>query len=429
MGCAIENNSDPESVLRDVMTFNPSIISDLPHYHLSIACNHCMEPPCVQQCPAKAIRKDTENGIVIINEAICIGCNYCSWTCPFGAPVFDVKEGIMNKCDLCYERIGVGSRPACETVCPTGALQTQVFDPELSEQNVPFFPESGFYPAISIEKPERPSSLKQQYINTYPEEVLGNYSRGTVGKNVDISLKREWTLLLFTLLISVLGAVFGSFFLTGMNVDPVIFGVSGISGIFISVIHLGKKIRVFRIIRNFLNSWLSREALFFSLFLFSSILSLSGKFNPVSGITGLITIYLTAFSADMIYVRSARIRNELFHSAQVTITLSLLLSFMTGFAEAFVLFAIIKIYLYLRRKVEYGFGSTVQILLIVSRLVPGLIIPSAVFLIAGVWGIVPGILLFTGEVLDRCEFYYELEILTPRYAMESHFKKKLSGEG
>ncbi len=425
VGCAIEKGMEPGTNLRDVLTYNPLIISNIPHYHLSLACNHCLEPPCVEQCPAKAIIKDTENGIVIIDDDLCIGCSYCSWVCPFGAPVFDILEGIMKKCDLCHERIISGLKPACETVCPTGALQTQLIDPEFVEQKVPFFPETGVAPAILIERPGRPSASTHQYINTYPEETLKSYTPGPDKETVDVSLKREWTLLLFTLLISVLGAAFAGNFLAGENIDPVIFGISAISGIFISLTHLGNKLRFFRIIRNFLHSWLSRESIFFSLFLLFSFLSMSGKFNPASGIAGLITVYLTAISADMIYYRSAVTGGKSFHSAQITLTLSFFLCYITGFIPGVIIFAAIKITLYLRRKITCGFGSSIPILFVFLRLFPGLIIPIALILRSGAAGAIIPILLFVGEVIDRGEFYYEFDIITPRDAMDDHFRNEL----
>ena len=244
-------------------------------------------------------------------------------------------------------------------------------------------------------------------------------------KIVDVSLNREWTLLLFTLLISVLGAAFGGNFLAGKNIDPVIFGISAISGVLISLIHLGKKLRFFRIIRNFSHSWISRESIFFSLFLLFSFLSISGKFNPVSGIAGLITIYLTAISADMIYYRSAGIEKELFHSAQITLTLSFFLCYITGFVPGFIIFAVIKIILYLRRKISCGFGSSIPILFVFLRLFPGLIIPLALILRSGAAGAIIPVLLFVGELIDRGEFYYEFDILSPRDAMDDHFRNEL----
>jgi len=43
------------------------------------SCLHCEEPACVTVCPTGASYKRAEDGIVLVNEAICIGCKLCSW--------------------------------------------------------------------------------------------------------------------------------------------------------------------------------------------------------------------------------------------------------------------------------------------------------------------------------------------------------------
>ena len=90
-------------------------------YNLSIACQHCREAPCLKGCPSGAITKQ-ENGIVLIDPGKCLGCRYCEWTCPYGAPQFDTAAGIMTKCDFCRDLIEQGGRPACVTSCPMRAL-------------------------------------------------------------------------------------------------------------------------------------------------------------------------------------------------------------------------------------------------------------------------------------------------------------------
>ena len=52
-----------------------------------IRCMHCSEPPCIDACPVDAISKRID-GIVLINEELCIGCDACIEACPFGAPQF-----------------------------------------------------------------------------------------------------------------------------------------------------------------------------------------------------------------------------------------------------------------------------------------------------------------------------------------------------
>jgi len=66
---------------------------------------HCDEPACVTVCPTGASYKRAEDGIVLVNESLCIGCKLCSWACPYGAREFDADEGVMKKCTLCIDRI------------------------------------------------------------------------------------------------------------------------------------------------------------------------------------------------------------------------------------------------------------------------------------------------------------------------------------
>ncbi|EHC84854.1 Anaerobic dimethyl sulfoxide reductase chain B [Salmonella enterica subsp. enterica serovar Uganda str. R8-3404] len=55
-------------------------------YYLSIACNHCDEPVCVSGCPTGAMHKRKEDGLVVVDDSVCVGCRYCEMRCPYGAP-------------------------------------------------------------------------------------------------------------------------------------------------------------------------------------------------------------------------------------------------------------------------------------------------------------------------------------------------------
>ena len=95
--------------------------------HFPKSCLHCEEPACVTVCPTGASYKRAEDGIVLVNEALCIGCKLCSWACPYGAREFDADEGVMKKCTLCIDRIYNDNlaeddrQPACVMVCPVNA--------------------------------------------------------------------------------------------------------------------------------------------------------------------------------------------------------------------------------------------------------------------------------------------------------------------
>lgn len=86
-----------------------------------IYCHHCAKAPCSAACPVAAISR-SEQGIVLIDEALCIGCRECLEACPFGAMQFEDQRDIAVKCDLCPERLADGRQPACMSVCPTRCI-------------------------------------------------------------------------------------------------------------------------------------------------------------------------------------------------------------------------------------------------------------------------------------------------------------------
>ena len=61
-------------------------------YYMSISCNHCSAPACTKVCPTGAMHKN-EDGFVIVNEEICIGCRYCHMACSYDAPQYDAQKG------------------------------------------------------------------------------------------------------------------------------------------------------------------------------------------------------------------------------------------------------------------------------------------------------------------------------------------------
>ena len=84
-------------------------------------CMHCDNPSCVPVCPTQALytRKD---GIVALDEKKCTGCKSCLSACPYQAPYFDQKKGVVDKCDLCAERIDSGLKPYCMESCAGAAM-------------------------------------------------------------------------------------------------------------------------------------------------------------------------------------------------------------------------------------------------------------------------------------------------------------------
>jgi anaerobic dimethyl sulfoxide reductase subunit B (iron-sulfur subunit) len=91
-------------------------------YSVSVACMHCENPPCVSVCPAGAITKRAD-GVVLINQDACIGCRYCEWACPYGAPQYLADKGVMSKCTFCEDLLAKGENPACVDACPMRAIE------------------------------------------------------------------------------------------------------------------------------------------------------------------------------------------------------------------------------------------------------------------------------------------------------------------
>ncbi len=95
--------------------------------NVPMACNHCEQPRCVDVCPMNAYRK-MPMGMVIQNNAVCIGCTKCVAACPYSAPVFNPATGRTGKCDMCYDRLEAGMQPFCVQCCPNNALKLDTYE-------------------------------------------------------------------------------------------------------------------------------------------------------------------------------------------------------------------------------------------------------------------------------------------------------------
>lgn len=91
--------------------------------YLKKQCMHCNEPACTAACLTQAMYK-TKEGPVIWRGEKCMGCRYCMVSCPFDIPKFEYHSSNpkIEKCNLCYSRLGEGKKPACVENCPAEAL-------------------------------------------------------------------------------------------------------------------------------------------------------------------------------------------------------------------------------------------------------------------------------------------------------------------
>ena len=86
-------------------------------------CLHCWQPACAAACLVNAMLK-TKEGPVTWDGDKCMGCRFCMVSCPFDMPKFEYSgwNPKIQKCNMCYDRLLEGKKPACVESCPTDAL-------------------------------------------------------------------------------------------------------------------------------------------------------------------------------------------------------------------------------------------------------------------------------------------------------------------
>lgn len=91
-------------------------------FWLSLSCHHCQQPPCIDTCPVGALEKRNGDGLVLLDDELCIGCGMCLSACPYGALQMNEETGKMSKCNACLDLLGQGESPACVGACPLRVL-------------------------------------------------------------------------------------------------------------------------------------------------------------------------------------------------------------------------------------------------------------------------------------------------------------------
>ena len=157
MACKAKNATPRDVWWCNVASTETGTYPDAKKRVMPFACNHCKNAPCVEACPTGATHQ-TDEGIVLIDQDVCIGCKKCLEACPYEvrhyiekdpaetpywgddfeltpfeevATVKRHKVGTMEKCTMCEDRIAEGKEPLCVHTCIT---QCRIFgdidDPE-----------------------------------------------------------------------------------------------------------------------------------------------------------------------------------------------------------------------------------------------------------------------------------------------------------
>ena len=122
VACKDKNRLDVGTLYREVKDYEVGAYPDVKWYHLTMSCNHCENPACVAKCPTGAMYI-AEDGTVIHDDALCIGCQTCVAACPYGAPKYIAETQKVGKCDDCAAIRAAGGNPVCVDACPLRALE------------------------------------------------------------------------------------------------------------------------------------------------------------------------------------------------------------------------------------------------------------------------------------------------------------------
>ena len=126
--CHSLNGLDDEEAWRTVGLLHGGSSAAPVQQTVTTACHHCLDPACMSGCPVKAYEKDPVTGIVRHLDDQCIGCQYCTLTCPYEVPKYNKSRGIVRKCDMCSDRLAASEAPACVQSCPNQAIAIQIVD-------------------------------------------------------------------------------------------------------------------------------------------------------------------------------------------------------------------------------------------------------------------------------------------------------------
>jgi molybdopterin-containing oxidoreductase family iron-sulfur binding subunit len=185
MACKVANHTPPNVFWARVLKGESGTYPNVVRQALPVLCFHCEDPGCVKVCPTKATYIG-DDGVVVIDKDICVGCKYCMMGCPYGArytvpewksyfpeglPLSELEEfqkkaweeesgcGVATKCHFCTERRKNGKEPACVEACSANARIFGDLDDPDSEVSVLIKKNRGF-----VLKPEQGTNPKVYYL-------------------------------------------------------------------------------------------------------------------------------------------------------------------------------------------------------------------------------------------------------------------------
>ena len=272
VACNEQNNNPADIKWRRVGEMEGGEFPAFSQLFNSMSCNHCIDPECLKGCPTSSYIKITETGIVVHDDDTCIGCQYCTWNCPYGVPTYHEERKIVTKCHMCHEKLAVGETPACVQACPSGAIMIETvnikewLENDIDENaNMPFLPDARI--TNSTTRYTLPENLPE--MKEVDEHILkpAHSEIPLVFMTVLTQISLGGFLALF------LGDVLSLFGFVSTNwMMALLVMLPAALGLPLSALHLGRPYLAMTAMKNIKTSWLSREAL--ALGVFTALMSL-----------------------------------------------------------------------------------------------------------------------------------------------------------
>lgn len=312
-----EQNANPDEIKwRRVGEMEMGAFPDTLQLFNSMSCNHCIEPECLIGCPTESYVK-FDNGIVWHDDPSCIGCQYCTWNCPYEVPTFNADRGIVTKCHMCADKLETGQSPACVQACPSNAIEIEVFNvKEWLETDMQKHGIAPHLPDIEITKPTTRYTLP---------ELKENEELRIADEHLLKPAHPELPLVFMTVLTQVsLGAFLALFlgqmlFTLGFDLPEPTLSMAILAflpaaiGLPLSALHLGRPIKAMSAMKNWRTSWLSREAIALGAFTGLATLVAGFYFLKINGFVLLLLEAVTLatgiygiYAQSMIYRIKAR---------------------------------------------------------------------------------------------------------------------------
>jgi Fe-S-cluster-containing dehydrogenase component/DMSO reductase anchor subunit len=249
---------------------------------VTTACHHCLDPACMTGCPVGAYDKDPVTGIVKHLDDQCIGCQYCTFTCPYEVPQYNAARGIVRKCDMCSGRLAAGEAPACVQGCPNHAISITVVETRQALEDaqgdafLPGAPSPALTIPTTVYRTERPPPRNLLPADFY--RVAPSHRHAPLVVMLVLTQLSVGAFVVDRFLAHAAGAMHS---LVALSV--------GLAALAASVFHLGRPLYAFRAVRGLRTSWMSREIAAFGLFAAAAMayavasFARPGEVHPVLG--------------------------------------------------------------------------------------------------------------------------------------------------